>query len=136
MNDIVQQEASYKKKGLIVFRQLSMEDRCPEKEKTYHQQGYYISARAFGTGLCTAIQCGDLRCYLHRYITPALLIVDGAEYLAGKDSTQNELYAILKQRVDATKTTIIISKLSLECLRDAIQDDLLHFLTIEEAPFI
>lgn len=88
------------------------------------------TASEFTTDLIAAIMSGSRPYDLARYLDPTVLILDDAQHLACKDATQEELYIILKRRLEEKKTTIIFSEVGMERLRIAMRDDLVHLLTM------
>ncbi|MBR0088043.1 MAG: TIR domain-containing protein [Lachnospiraceae bacterium] len=47
--------------------------------------------------------------YSDKYINAGVFVLDGLEYLIGKEATQEELAYILRKRIDAEKKTILIT---------------------------
>lgn len=88
------------------------------------------TASDFTTDLIAAIMSGTRPYNMGKYLNPAILILDDAQHLAGKDATQEELYVILKRRLEEKKVTVIFSEVGIERLRVAMRDELVHLLTM------
>lgn len=116
---------------LVIFRQLSKGESRFEREKAIRLSGEYITASEYGRCLSASICSRNDVCYVHRFISPKLLIIDEAEYLEGKTETQGKLHTILCQRVADGKTTVIISTGSVENIYDVIGDELAGYLATE-----
>jgi len=88
------------------------------------------TASEFTTDLIAAIMSGSRPYDLAKYLEPEVLILDDAQHVAGKDATQEELYIILKQRLEKKKVTVIFSELGMDRLRVAMRDELVPLLTM------
>lgn len=88
------------------------------------------TASDFTTDLIAAIMSGARPYDMGKYLDPAVLILDDAQHLAGKDATQEELYVILKRRLEQKKLTIIFSEVGIVRLRVAMRDELVHLLAM------
>lgn len=88
------------------------------------------TASDFTTDLISAIMSGTRPYDMGKYLDPAVLIFDDSQHLAGKDATQEELYVVLKRRLEQKKLTIIFSELGIDRLRVAMREELVHLFTI------
>lgn len=88
------------------------------------------TASEFTTDLIAAIMSGNRPCDLAKYLDPAILLLDDAQHLAGKDTTQEQLYVILKRRLEQKKLTIIFSEVGIDRLRVAMREELVHLLAM------
>ena len=88
------------------------------------------TASEFTTDLIAAIMNGNRPYDMEKYLNHDILILDDAQHLACKDSTQEELYIIIKQRLEQKKVTVIFSELGMDRLRVAMRDELVHLLTM------
>ena len=60
-------------------------------------------------------------------------MLDDLQHLAGKEATQEELYLLLKQRLEAGKLTVLFSQFSLTQLRGSMRDELVDLLSMGAA---
>lgn len=67
---------------------------------------------------------------IQKYIDPKVLILDDIQYIMGKESTQEELYRILKMRLEKSKVTILFSACDIENIRVLLRDDMYNLLTL------
>lgn len=113
----------------LIFRQLPEGDMCFERELSAQLSGEYITAREYGRCLSASICSHNDVCYVHRFVSPELLIMAEAEYLEGKTETQGKLHSLLCQRIADGKTTVIISTCTAEDISGVFGDDLVNYLS-------
>lgn len=113
----------------LIFRQLPEGDMCFERELSAQLSGEYITASEYGRCLSASICSRNDVCYVHRFVSPKLLIIDEAEYLEGKTETQGKLHSLLCQRIADGKTTVIISTGTAENISGVFGDDLVNYLS-------
>ena len=126
-NHNAQDVNSVKQKGLIVFIKRS-------EHKTDLQgfaQGDYMTAREYANLLLSSLNDKNYSVYEHRVLYPNLLIIDQAEYLEHKTTTQEFLHQTLQKRVADKKRTVIISEIDKDRLQGMICEDLVDYLTTE-----
>ena len=89
----------------------------------------------FTMDLVDAIHAGNWKPALEKYTQPQALILDDLQHIAGKESTQEFFYRILKERLEQKKLTVLFSVRSLGTMRPAMTDELYQLLLLggEEA---
>ena len=78
--------------------------------------------------LIAAIHSGKYPYDISKYWDPEVLVIDDLQYVAGKDTTQEEFYNILKRRLEQKKLTVVFSEYPLSRMRGAMRDELIHLL--------
>jgi len=89
-----------------------------------------VTASEFVDDLISGIMGGTFAEAQEPYLQHDILLVDDLEHLSLKQSTQDELYIIIKKRLENRKLTILLSEFGLETLRITVQDDLIHLLKL------
>lgn len=89
-----------------------------------------FSMYEFTDDLVAAILNYEYQHMIQKYTAPHVLILDDAHHIANKESTQEEFYRILKQRIEHRKVTILFSEYGVDTLRMLLRDDLHHLLMI------
>lgn len=82
----------------------------------------------FTQDLIAAIHSGKYPYDMSKYWDPEVLVIDDLQYVAGKDTTQEEFYNILKRRLEQKKLTVVFSEYPLSRMRGAMRDELIHLL--------
>lgn len=124
----------------LVFFHMAAPERLHMKYAIIHYfEGTSISllsmtVNEFTRALITAIKEGTMESTIDTYLQPEILLIDDIQHMAGKDVTQEELYAILKKRLESKKLTIILSEFSIAYMQGAIRPELLHFLGMATIP--
>lgn len=80
--------------------------------------------------LISAIQSGEAFSCMKKYIEPDILLIDDIQYLTNKPSTQEELYFLLKQRLESKKLTIFFSECDINLLSGTIKAELEELVNI------
>ena len=126
-NHNVQDVNSVKQRSLIVFIKRS-EHKTDLQEFT---RGDYMTASEYANLLLSSLMGKNCSIYEHRVLYPDLLIIDQAEYLEHKTTTQEILHQTLQKRVADKKRTVIISEIDIDHLQGMICEDLIDYLTTE-----
>lgn len=87
----------------------------------------------FANDLVAAVRAGQIPWNRKKYRNPEVLMLDDLQHLAGKEATQEELYLLLKQRLEAGKLTVLFSQFSLTQLRGSMRDELVDLLSMGAA---
>jgi chromosomal replication initiation ATPase DnaA len=95
-------------------------------EKSNMCKGVTISE--FTNDLIAAILGGSRPYDLSKYLDPSILVVDDFQHIAGKDTTQEEFYILLKKRLETKKLTILLSEYNIAHLSVAMREELIHLL--------
>ena len=82
-----------------------------------------------GEELVAQILSGTRPLRLEKFETPEVLILEDLPYLAYRQATQENVFTLLKNRIEAQKLTIIFSTIPLSRLRATMRDDLYQLLT-------
>ena len=82
-----------------------------------------------GEELVAQILSGTRPLRLEKFETPEVLILEDLPYLAYRYATQQEVFALLKNRIEAKKLTIIFSPIPLSRLRNGFSEEFYQLLT-------
>ena len=88
-----------------------------------------VHTNEFVEDLIRAIQSGD-KLNREKYVNPNILLLDDVHFLMSKESTQYELYVLLKKRIEERKLTVLFSPYSISQMRTCFRDDLIQLLTL------
>lgn len=66
----------------------------------------YISCQQFCEEMISAVKTGNNADFRKKYYAPDVVLIDGLQYVDGKEATQNELLAILEKRLSDHKQTV------------------------------
>ena len=67
---------------------------------------------------------------MKKYVEPNILLIDDIQCLINKPATQEELYFLLKHRLEAKKVTIIFSECDINLLSGTIKGELEELINI------
>lgn len=65
-----------------------------------------------------------------KFVNPQILLIDDVHFLMNKESTQYELYVLLKKRMEERKLTILFSPYGISQMRTYFRDDLIQLLAL------
>lgn len=91
-----------------------------------------ITANQFTDGLIAGFREGLVKPY-SKYIEPDFLLIDDIQFLGNKEASQEYLYILLKERLEAKKTTIFMSELALDCLCPIMNSELFHLMNVNNS---
>ena len=88
------------------------------------------SVETFMDELGEAIRAWDFTRFRAKYLQPQILLLDDMHLLERRETTQQELYGILKTRLEQKKLTILFSPYSLSQIRLTVVDELTQLLRL------
>ena len=90
----------------------------------------HCSIYAYTEELVRAIEKAQTFEFRPKYEEPQILLLDDLEVVCGKEATQEEIWLLIKRRLEAGKTTIVFSEYQLYQLRLTLTDQLFSLLTL------
>lgn len=103
-------------KLIKIIKQITIEDSKGDCEIAYAQE--------WTNDLIDSIRTDKHHEYEDKYINTGVLVMDGIELLAFKESTQEELAYILRKRMDVGRKTVLVSSSSFDNLRKTLDSKL------------
>lgn len=74
--------------------------------------------------------CYGLGVFCEKYFAPKILLMDDGHFLMSSETSQRELYVLLKKRLEAKKLTILMSPYGLSEMRTYFRDDLIQMMAL------
>ena len=88
-----------------------------------------ITMSEFISDLIDGIQSGISPFDTRKFEEPAVLLIDDLQQIAGKESTQETFYILLKRRLESKKITVLFSQFDMERLRPVMREELADLIS-------